>query len=130
MSTARYLAAQLVLPVDDIPRACAWYQRALSFETNFVNRDADDPDGNYAILTRDDAAVHLIRDESPRQHPWSIAGTGYLYLVVRGVEDVYRTVQERGISITRGLQTDDWGVPAFQLTDPSGNLILVAEAAG
>lgn len=128
MSDSQYLTAQLVLPVHDITQACDWYAHSLGFETVFVNRDDDDPEGNYAILRRDSAVLHLIRDEPPRAHAWQTAGTGYLFLVVRGVQQVYQQVQSRGVQLTREMQTEAWGVPAFQLTDPSGNLILVAEA--
>ena len=115
-----------------MPEACAWYARALDFEFIFVNNDDDDPDGNYAVLRRDKAELHLILDDvaagAEREHPWTTAGTGYLFLIVRGVDDVYAQVQVRGIDITRPMQLEDWGARAFRLTDPSGNLILVAEA--
>jgi len=109
--------------------ARGWYERILGFETVYLNTDPDeDPDGNYAILKRDGAEVHLILDDSPREHPWSTAGTGYMFLTVQGVDAVFERVQQHGASITRGIITEAWGARAFQLTDPSGNLILVAEA--
>jgi hypothetical protein len=37
------------------------------------NDPVDDPDGNYAILRRDGAQIHLILDEPPQMHPWSTA---------------------------------------------------------
>jgi uncharacterized glyoxalase superfamily protein PhnB len=132
MSNTQFIAAQLVLPIRNMPEACAWYTRALDFEVVFLNTDDDDPDGNYAILRRDTAELHLILDElapgEAREHPWTTAGTGYLFLIVRGVEDVYAQVQARGAPLTRPMQTEAWGARAFQLKDPSGNLILVAES--
>lgn len=133
MSATQFISAQLVLPIRNMPESCAWYVRALDFEVVFLNTDPeDDPDGNYAILRRDAAEVHLILDELPpgeaREHPWTMAGTGYLFLTVRGVDEVYAQVQARGISLTRPMETEAWGARAFRLTDPSGNLILVAEA--
>lgn len=133
MPAPTFVAAQLVLPVRNMPESCAWYARALDFEVVFLNTDPeDDPDGNYAILRRDSAELHLILDDLPpgetREHPWTAAGTGYLFLIVEGVDEVYELVQSRGIAITRPMQTEAWGARAFRLTDPSGNLILVAEA--
>lgn len=123
-----FIRAVLVLPVRDMSEARGWYAAALGFETVYLNTDpVDDPDGNYAILRRDDAEVHLILDQPPRPHSWQTAGTGYLYLLVRGVEAVFQRARERDIPFTRELRTEDWGAAAFQLTDPSGNLILVAE---
>lgn len=117
-----------MLPVSDMRQARAWYARALDFETVYLHDDPqDDPEGNYAILRRDTAEVHLILDEPPREHPWTTAGTGYLFLLVRGVDAIYEQVASRGIAIQRGIERESWGAWAFQLTDPSGNLILVAE---
>ena len=128
MSESSFVRAVLVLPVRDMKQACAWYASALDFETVFLNSDpVEDPDGNYAILRRDGAEVHLILDEPPRKHPWTTAGTGYLFLIVLGVDAVYEQVQARGVTVTRGIEQESWGARAFQLTDPSGNLVLVAE---
>src|SRR5688572_16126706 len=127
MSASQFISAQLVLPVRHMPESCAWYTRALDFETVFLNTDPeDDPEGNYAILRRDTAELHLILDELPlgetREHPWTTAGTGYLFLIVRGVDEVYAQVQSRGIALARPMETEAWGARAFRLTDPSGNL--------
>ena len=128
MIPPRFVRAVLVLPVRDLKQARAWYHNALGFETVYLHQDpVDDPEGNYAILRREGAEVHLILDEPPRDHPWKTAGTGYLFLIVRGVDAVYAQVQARGVPITREMRKESWGARAFQLTDPSGNSILVAE---
>jgi uncharacterized glyoxalase superfamily protein PhnB len=128
MSDANFLRAVLVLPVRDMKQARDWYLDALGFETVYLHDDPqEDPEGNYAILRRDGAQVHLILDEPPRDHPWTTAGTGYMFLIVANVDAVYRQVQESGVALTRELRRESWGARAFQLTDPSGNLILVAE---
>ena len=128
MNDPSFVRATLVLPVKDMQEARHWYADALGFETAYLHDDpVDDPQGNYAILRRDVAEVHLILDEPPRSHPWTTAGTGYLFLIVKGVEALYQQVQDRGVPLTRALQEETWGAQAFQLTDPSGNLILVAE---
>lgn len=131
MNKSRFVRAILVLPVDDMQQARAWYAKALDFETVFLNQDpVEDPEGNYAILRRDGAEVHLILDEPLREHPWTTAGTGYLFLIVEGIDTVFEQVQARGITVTREIKVESWGARAFQLTDPSGNLILVAEDVG
>ena len=129
MADSRFVRAQLVLPVKDMKLAREWYEIAFDFKTTYLHNDADDPEGNYAILKRDGAETHLILDEPPHrhEHPWSQAGTGYLFLLVRGVDQVFEAVQDRKVEITRGLVTENWGARAFKVTDPSGNLILVAE---
>ena len=128
MSESSFVRAVLVLPVGDMKQARAWYANTLDFETVYLHDDpVEDPEGNYAILRRDGAEVHLILDEPPREHPWTTAGTGYLFLIVRGVDAVYHQVRAKGVTVTRDIRQESWGARAFQLTDPSGNLILVAE---
>lgn len=128
MAESRCVEAMLVLPVGDMAAAREWYARVLDFETVYLHCDPeDDPEGNYAILQRDAAEVHLILDEPPREHPWTTAGTGYMFLIVQGVDGVYDAVKSRGVAVTREMREEAWGARAFQLTDPSGNLILVAE---
>ncbi|MBI2302915.1 MAG: VOC family protein [Armatimonadetes bacterium] len=128
MSEASLVKAQLVLPVADMSVAREWYALALGFETMYLHHDpAEDPAGNYAILRRDGAEVHLLLDEHQTSHPWTTPGTGYLFLIVKGVDAVYAQVQANGVAVTTAIARQDWGARAFQLTDPSGNLILVAE---
>ena len=128
MDDARFVQANLVLPVRDMRESRTWYAHALGFETVYLHDDpVEDPEGNYAILRRDSAEVHLILDELPRHHPWTTAGTGYLFLTVKGVDTVFQQVQAKGVAITRDIIAEPWGARAFQLTDPSGNLILIAE---
>jgi uncharacterized glyoxalase superfamily protein PhnB len=126
-----FVRAGLVLPVDDMKRAREWYADTLGMETVYLHSDpVEDPEGNFATLRRDGAELHLILDEPPRTHPWTTAGTGYMFLTVRGVDAAYEEALASGAAITRGIEEEGWGARAFQLTDPSGNLILVAEHAG
>lgn len=128
MNESNFVRAVLVLPVGDMKQARAWFASTLDFEMVYLHDDpVEDPDGNYAILRRDGAEVHLILDEPSRDHPCATVGTGYLFLIVREVDAVYQQVQARGVTVRRGIRQESWGARAFQLTDPSGNLILVAE---
>ncbi len=106
----------------------SWYSTVLGLDLVYIHNDpVDDPEGNYAIVRRDGAEVHLIRDEPPSEHPWTTAGNGYLYLLVRDIDTVFDRVKSSGTGITREICKEDWGVRAFLLTDPSGNLIRIAE---
>ena len=128
MSQSSFIRAVLVLPVSNMKVTTAWYENVLGLETIYLHNDpVEDPDGNYAILRRDGAEIHLILDEPPRMHPWSTAGTGYLFLLVKDIDAVFDQVKISGVEITREISKEDWGARAFLLTDPSGNLIRVAE---
>lgn len=121
----KFNSAQLVLPVSDVTAARSFYQDRLGFETIYLNRDDDDPDGNFATLIRDTARLMLILDEGDRSHPWSIAGTGCMLLQVKNVEKVHQWATERGVDAP--LERQPWGAMGFLMTDPSGNLIRVVE---
>jgi catechol 2,3-dioxygenase-like lactoylglutathione lyase family enzyme len=131
MTSDNYRRAVLVLPVAAMRTAREWYQRVLGFETIYLHDDpVEDPEGNYAILRRGEAEFHLILDEAQRRHPWTTAGAGYVFLLVGDVDAAFRDVVSRGEPVPRGIVRQDWGARAFELDDPSGNRILVAEDLG
>ena len=129
MSGQQFLRTVTVLPVSDIVQSAAWYRLALGFETVYLHEGVDPGEvTNYAVLRRDDLFVHLILDEPPPcRQEWTVAGRGYLYLIVRDVDAVFEEVRLRGVSIARGLETENWGARGFNLTDPSGSAILVEQ---
>ena len=117
-----------VLPVADIYQAADWYEKALELKTVYLHEGDKDEATNYAVLQRDGFVLHLILDEPPPyEHAWTRAGTGYLYLAVRDVDQVFSEVEARDVEIARGLQTENWGARGFNLTDPSGNAIHIEQ---
>jgi uncharacterized glyoxalase superfamily protein PhnB len=130
MTHEQFLETIVVLPVSNIEESTAWYREVLAFETVYLHEGDEEGEAtNYAILRREGAVVHLILDEGPAdQNAWTKAGTGYLYLIVRNVDEVWAEVQSRGVRILRDLQTENWGARAFNLADPSGNVIHVEQS--
>ncbi len=130
MTEEQFLRSIVVIPVSDIDESVAWYRAALGFETLYLHEgDLEGEATNYAILRRDNVAVHLILDEPPpHAQAWTKAGTGYLYLIVRDVEAVHDEIRSQGVRFARGLQTEKWGARGFTLTDPSGNAIHIEQA--
>lgn len=118
-----------MLPVDNISRTTEWYGRVLGFETVYLHEGTKAGEvTNYAITVRDGVPVHLLLDEPPpHERPWTKAGTGYLYLQVRNVDEVFAQVVASGAQVTRGLQTENWGARGFNLADPSGNAIHIEQ---
>jgi len=129
MPTPQLIRTVTVLPVHDIAEATAWYEKALGLETVYLHGGSTpDEVTNYAILVRDGVQVHLILDEPPPyRSEWTVAGRGYLYLIVRDVQAAFDEVVATGVAITRGLQTEGWGATAFLLTDPSRNEIRIEQ---
>ena len=129
MSDQQFLRTILVLPVRDIEESTEWYRNTLGFEALYLHEDTrGQGPANYAVLQRGGAELHLILDEPPpHEQPWTKAGTGYLYLKVRDVEEVFREVAAQSAAIGRGLQTENWGARGFNLADPSGNAIHIEQ---
>ena len=128
MNERQFLCTILVLPVTDIERSAAWYDRALGFKTVYLHEGRHEGEvTNYAILEREGLEIHLILDEHPQVMSWSTAGTGYLYLKVRNVGQVFDSVRSRDVEISRGLETENWGARGFNLIDPDGNAIHVEQ---
>jgi len=127
--SSSFVRAVLVLPVRDMKQARTWYAHALDFETVYLHDDpVEDPKGNYAILRRDGAEVHLILDEPATPRP-SVGDCRHrLSLPNRaGSRCGVPTGTSQACAVTRRIKQKSWGARAFQLTDPSGNWILVAE---
>ena len=129
MATNKLIRTITVLPVNNIARACDWYEKALGMKTDYLHEGQEEgEETNYAIVVRDGVDIHLILDEPPPYDaPWTKAGTGYLFLKVSDIDVMFREVESSGVEITRGLQTENWGARAFNLTDPSGNAIHVEQ---
>ena len=47
--------------------------------------------------------INLLRDEQPRPHIWTTAGSGYLFLLVQGLEALCEQVQAAGITFPNPL---------------------------
>ena len=73
MGEPQFLKAQVVIPVSDIYKTTAWYERVLGFETRYIHgsgrRGETEDFANYAILGRDAVEVHFIMDEGGRCGP-------------------------------------------------------------
>lgn len=82
MTSAQVLTATVVLPVSDIDETIAWYERALSFQTQYIHgsgrRGESEDFANYATMKRDSVEVHFILDEGGPV--WTRSGTGLPFL--------------------------------------------------
>lgn len=106
-----------ILPAVHLEESMAFYQR-LGFAVGY-------DDGNYAILSRDGAEVHLFthRDLNPLEND---AGC---YFRVTGIEALFAACREAGAKIIGPLETKPWGQREFALVDPSHNLLRFGEPA-
>jgi catechol 2,3-dioxygenase-like lactoylglutathione lyase family enzyme len=121
------------LPVRDMTAAVAFYRDRLGFEVLHH-------DGGFAVLLRDEAALHLWESgdetwrelsdtaESPvRSGAESfIAGTASCRIMCEGVDELYDELRAADVlhPVSRdGVDDTDFGTREFATLDPDGNLL-------
>jgi hypothetical protein len=108
------------LPMRDKAATRAYYVEQLGF-TVF---GGDFPD--YLMVERDGLQLHFFthKDLDPK------ANYGQVYLRTDAIEDLHRSLVDRGVSIhpNGGLQTKPWGQREFALLDPDHNLLTFGQA--
>lgn len=116
--------------------AVAFYRDRLGFEVLHQ-------DGGFAVLSRDEAVVHLweASDESWREEIVAdkpvrsgaesfIAGTASFRVQVTGVDDLYTELRDADVlhPVSKdGVDDTDFGTREFATLDPDGNLITFFE---
>ena len=124
------------MPVRDMLAAVAFSRDRLGFEVLHQ-------DGGFAVLSRDEAVVHLweASDESWREEIVAdkpvrsgaesfIAGTASFRVQVTGVDDLYTELRDADVlhPVSKdGVDDTDFGTREFATLDPDGNLITFFE---
>jgi catechol 2,3-dioxygenase-like lactoylglutathione lyase family enzyme len=122
MTTPSYRAKTLspIIPVAEM-------QRSISFYTEVLGFDVVSQSGDYSILTRDDASVHLTRADDPSVLDATRGHTSF-YLEVDAIESLWSHVALfRARYKVRDLFDRDYGMREFHIIDPDDCLIFVGE---
>lgn len=109
-----YLNLRPTLPVQDLERACAYYQNVLDFE--LVTKA---PEYGLAILAKQGAMLALNQSV--------VLTSQVVYLYVKGVEALYAACQAKKVEIQTELTTHPYGMRDFVLKDPDGHIIGIGE---
>jgi catechol 2,3-dioxygenase-like lactoylglutathione lyase family enzyme len=124
------------MPVRDTAAAVGFYRDRLGFEVLHH-------DGGFAVLSRDQAVVHLWEssDESWRERDDAtnpvcsgaesfIAGTASFRVQVSGVDDLYDELKSADVlhPVSKdGVDDTDFGTREFATLDLDGNLVTFFE---
>lgn len=105
-----------ILPAPRLEESVSYYQK-LGFVVGYE-------DGAYAILTSQDAEVHLFANQTldPLEN---YAGC---YFRVSGIEALFAAYRDRGARIISPLEAKPWGQREFALLDPGGNLLRFGQS--
>jgi predicted enzyme related to lactoylglutathione lyase len=102
-----------VLHVPDVAATAAFYRDLLGFTWDFG-------DDTYAVVWRDNSAIHFVRDEAgPR-------GV-HLFQWVRNVDAYYREIVDRGAKVAGAPADQPYGIREFGVCDINGVEIVFGQ---
>jgi predicted enzyme related to lactoylglutathione lyase len=95
-----------VLHVPDVAATAAFYRDVLGFTCDFG-------DETYAVVWRDNSAIHFVRDDAS---PKGI----HLFQWVKDVDAYYREIVDRGADVANEPTDQPYGIREFGLRDING----------
>lgn len=113
-----------VFRVTDVGRTLAWYRDILGFTGDTF---PDKPPYEFAILRHGAVEIMLRRGiprsrPKPRQYDWDV----YLHLEDDRFREVFAQLKARGV-VTRRLEKMFYGQVEFEITDPDGYVLCLAQ---
>lgn len=110
---AQFFQGATVLHVPDVKSTAVFYRDVLGFTWDFG-------DDAYAVVWRDNSAIHFVRDEgTPR-------GV-HLFQWVRDVDAYRREILGRGAVVASEPADQPYGVREFSVHDPNGVAIVFGQ---
>jgi uncharacterized glyoxalase superfamily protein PhnB len=104
------------IPVSNLREAIEYYERKLGFRI-VMETSA----GGYAIIERDDIALHLFQDNARSHSPVGI------HIFTHELEQLHDEVVQRGARLSQEIMQKPWGNRDFRVTDEWGNEIKFTE---
>ena len=98
------------IPVSDLEEAVEFYEQRLGFRVAMQM-----PDRSYAIVERDDIAIHLFEDDA------------HNHSRIENLDALHAELQARGAQLSQGITLKPWGNRDFRVNDNSGNEIKFTE---
>jgi uncharacterized glyoxalase superfamily protein PhnB len=104
------------IPVSNLQESIEYYEQKLGFRAVM-----EMPSGDYAILERDEIAIHLFRDATGRHSPVGI------HIFTHQLDDLHTELRQRGARLSQEIKRKPWGNRDFRVNDHSGNEIKFTE---
>jgi predicted enzyme related to lactoylglutathione lyase len=105
-----------VLHVPDVAATATFYRDVLGFTWDFG-------DETYAVVWRDNSAIHFVRDESSPQGV-------HLFQWVKDVDSYYREIIGRGAEVATEPTDQPYGIREFGVRDINGVGIVFGQDIG
>jgi uncharacterized glyoxalase superfamily protein PhnB len=108
----------------DIPRTLAWYKEKLGFECRSTWPETQHAPPVYAIVVRDQQAIHFRCAEPPTPNPDKYPDELLdAYLNVDDADALYAEFAAKDVEFTRELDNTPWHTREFVLKDCDGRLL-------
>lgn len=103
------------LPVSNLNESLQYYKQKLGFQVAMQM-----PSGDYAVVERDDVAIHLFQDAHGSK-------TVAIHIFTEDIETLHAELQQRGAHVSQGILRKPWGNRDFRVNDDFGNEIKFTE---
>jgi uncharacterized glyoxalase superfamily protein PhnB len=106
------------IPATDLRASIRYYEQMLGFHLVM-----EMPGGDYAIVERDDVAIHLYHDDSAASSPMGV------HIFTEQLDELQAELKQRGTRLSQEIVRKPWGNRDFRVTDISGNQLKFTEPA-
>lgn len=113
---AQFIQGAPVLHVPDVKAAAAFYRDVLGFTWDFG-------DEVYAVVWRDNSAIHFVRDER-------VSSGVHLFQWIRDVDAYHEELLGRGAEIASGPTDQPYGIRELAVRDVNGIGIVFGQEIG
>jgi catechol 2,3-dioxygenase-like lactoylglutathione lyase family enzyme len=114
MATLSRIAPEM--PVSNLQKSLEYYEQQLGFRVVM-----EMPAGDYAIVERDEIAIHLFRDDTQSHSPVGV------HIFTHQLDELQDELRQRGAHLSQEIVRKPWGNRDFRVNDYSGNEIKFTE---
>lgn len=105
------------LPAASLDSALAYYEKKLGFKVALRL-----PGNEYAIVERDDVAIHLFVDAASKPPPVGI------HIFTSDLNPLFTEFEASGATISQKIEQKPWGNRDFRVRDEFGNELKFTES--
>ena len=119
-----FTKARFVIAVPKLQSSAEFYSNVLGFTV----RTLGDP--GWLLFERDNCFI--MAGECPDALPPRELGDHcyFAYIVVSGIDDFYRSVQDKGAELMKNLRDEPWGMREFGVRTADGHRIMFGSPHG
>ena len=101
------------LPVEDVEKAQAYYQRVLGFEIAWTY-----PDKSIGAVKRDESVIFFAKTKG-------VIVSNVHWIYSDDVDQTYWEFKENGADIIEDIENKPWDIRQFTIRDPSGHIFYI-----